>query len=89
MKYDCAIIQNNFDLPINRSLGNLDCYDIHGKIYFLNQLNQVFSKSANVIKNLYISDINYLSSYIGLNNWFDKSLWHQAKYALVWMLSLN
>lgn len=81
-KFDCAIIQNNFDYPINRSLGNLDCYDIHGKTYFINQLNQEFYKSANEIKSLYINDINYLSSYVGLENWFDKSLWHQAKYAL-------
>ncbi len=81
-KFDCAIIQNNFDYTIDRSLGNLDCYDIHGKTYFINQLNSEFSKQAREIKNLYINDINYLSSYIGLKNWFDKSLWHQAKYAL-------
>lgn len=80
-KYDCSIIQNNFDYTIDRSLGNLDCYDIHGKTYFINQLNSEFSKEAREIKNLYINDINYLSSYIGLQNWFDKSLWHQAKYA--------
>jgi FkbH-like protein len=81
-KYNCAIIQNNFDHVKERSLGNLDCYDIHGKTYFLNQLNNKFSKEAREIKNLYISDINYLSAYIGLENWFDKSLWFQAKYAV-------
>ena len=81
-KYNCTIIQNNFDLPIDRSLGNLDNYDIHGKTHFINQLNLEFAKSAREIKNLYINDINYLSSYIGLNNWFDKSLWYQAKYAM-------
>ena len=81
-KFDCAIIQNNFDYTIDRSLSNLDCYDIHGKTYFINQLNSEFSKQAREIKNLYINDINYLSSYIGLKNWFDKSLWYQAKYAL-------
>jgi len=81
-KYDCAIIQNNFDYTIDRSLGNLDCYDIHGKTYFINQLNNEFSKISRGVKNLYINDINYLSSYIGLKNWFDRSLWHQAKYAL-------
>lgn len=81
-KYNCAIIQNNFDYPINRSLGNLDSSDIHGKTYFLNQLNQMFAKSAQEINNLYINDINYLSSYVGLKQWFDKSLWYQAKYAL-------
>jgi len=81
-KFNCAIIQNNFDFPIDRSLGNLDFYDIHGKTYFINQLNRLFAKSAREIKNLYINDINYLSSYIGLKNWFDKSLWYQAKYAV-------
>ena len=81
-KYNCPIIQNNFDYTINRSLGNLDFYDIHGKTYFINQLNDRFSEEARLIKHLYINDINYLSSYIGLQNWFDKSLWHQAKYAL-------
>ena len=80
--HNCDIIQNNFDLPFERELGNLDCYDIHGKTYFINQLNQQISLSARHIKNLYINDINYLSSYIGLQSWFDKSLWYQAKYAL-------
>ncbi len=81
-RFDCAIIQNNFDYTENRSLGNLDCYDIHGKTYFINKLNEEFSLRAREMKNLYINDINYLSSYIGLRYWFDKSLWHQAKYAL-------
>jgi FkbH-like protein len=81
-KFDCAIIQNNFDYTLDRSLGNLDCYDIHGKTYFINKLNDEFSLNAREMKNLYINDINYLSSYIGLRYWFDKSLWHQAKYAL-------
>ncbi|MDC1253004.1 HAD-IIIC family phosphatase, partial [Amylibacter sp.] len=81
-QYNCAIIQNNFDHLTERSLGNLDCYDIHGKTYFLNQLNNKFSEEAREIKNLYINDINYLSAYIGLKNWFDKSLWYQAKYAV-------
>ena len=81
-KFDCAVIQNNFDYTENRILGNLDCYDIHGKTYFIHKLNYWFSLNARKIKNLYINDINYLSSYIGLRYWFDKSLWHQAKYAL-------
>jgi len=81
-KYNCPIIQNNFDYITNRGLGNLDCYDIHGKTYFINQLNNKFSQEAREISQLYINDINYLSSYIGLKEWFDKSLWYSAKYAL-------
>ena len=81
-KFDCAIIQNNFDYIADRSLGNLDCYDIHGKTYFINKLNDEFSLNARNRKNLYINDINYLSSYIGLRYWFDRTLWYRAKYAI-------
>jgi FkbH-like protein len=81
-KFDCAIIQNNFDYTENRNLGNLDCYDIHGKTYFINKLNDEFSLNARGIKKLYINDINYLSSYVGIRYWFDQSLWHQSKYAI-------
>ena len=81
-KYNCPIIQNNFDYIANRVLGNLDCYDIRGKTYFINQLNNKFSQEAREISQLYINDINYLSSYIGLKEWHDKSLWYSAKYAL-------
>lgn len=81
-KYNCAIIQNNFDFPINRSLGNLDSYDIHGKTHFISNLNLQFGKSAREIKNLYINDINYLSAQIGLSTWFDRNLWYTAKYAI-------
>ncbi len=82
LKYDCAIIQNNFDYPIDRDLGNMDNYDIHGRIHYLNQLNLAFAENARDIKSLYINDINYLSSYIGLTRWFDRRLWYQAKYAV-------
>lgn len=81
-KYNCPIIQNNFDFPIHRSLGNLDSYDIHGKTYFLNRLNLEFAKEAQANASLYINDINYLSSSIGLQVWFDKNVWFTAKYAV-------
>ncbi len=81
-KYNCAIIQNNFDLPPQRTLGNLDSYDPHGKIHFINRLNQAFSKEAYERKNLYLNDINYLSASIGLDTWFNKSYWYGFKYAV-------
>jgi FkbH-like protein len=81
-KLNCLIIQNNFDLPIDRSMGNLDSVVTHGKTYFIGQLNDQFAASARHNKNLLINDINYLSAYIGLNKWFDRSLWYTSKYAL-------
>jgi FkbH-like protein len=81
-RYNCAIIQNNFEYPLDRPLGNLDSSLENGKSYFINYLNREFNIVSSNIKNLYINDINYLSSYLGLQNWFDRSLWYQAKYAL-------
>jgi FkbH-like protein len=81
-KLDCPIIQNNFDYSADRSLGNLDSSDIHGRTYFINKLNNSFSEYARENKNLHINDINFLSAYIGLKEWFDRSLWYQAKYAM-------
>lgn len=81
-KYNCPIIQNNFDLPLNRSLGSLDNYDPHGQSYLLNRINIDFAKEAQKNKSLHINDINYLSAMTGLQNWHDKNLWFTAKYAI-------
>lgn len=81
-KYNCIIIQNNFELPAHRSLGNLDAYDIHGKTHFISLLNNEFAKAARSISHLLINDIHYLSASFGLQHWTDKNLWYTAKYAL-------
>ena len=81
-KFDCPIIQNNFDFPHARNLGNFDNYNKSGKTYIVNKLNLLFSDAALKNNNLFINDINYLSSHIGIQNWFDLSLWLNARYAL-------
>lgn len=81
-RYDCAIVQNNFELPLRRSLGNLDSQHQNGKAHFINQLNLAFARNAQECPTLYIQDIHYLSSWIGLQNWYDHKLWCMAKYAL-------
>lgn len=88
-QYNCAIIQNNFDLPADRSLGNLDFSEVQGKTHFINRLNLAFAKESRTVANLYINDINYLSANIGIQNWFDKNLWFLAKYALSYMAIPN
>lgn len=80
--YQCAIIQNNFELPPNRILGNLEFSDFHGKINFLMLMNLELAKYAQETKGFYINDINYLSSRFGLDKWHDQSLWCSSKYAL-------
>ncbi len=81
-KYECPIIQNNFEYPIYRLLGNKDASDIHGKVYFINRLNMRFSEYAQTCDNFYICDINYISSDYGLKAWSDPFYWHMYKYAV-------
>ena len=80
--YACPIIQNNFEMPFYRLLGNRDAVDIHGRIHFLNRLNEKFYEYADTHENFYINDINYLSSCYGLDKWADPFFWHMYKYAL-------
>lgn len=80
--YACPIIQNNFEMPFYRLLGNRDAVDIHGRIHFLNRLNEKFYEYADMHENFYINDIQYLSSCYGLDKWADPFFWHMYKYAL-------
>lgn len=81
-RYNCPIIQNNFEKPYYRLLGNRDTYDIHGKVNFLNRLNQRFAEYAQSHENFYLCDIDYISSDYGLKEWSDPFYFHMYKYAL-------
>ncbi|MGN0431366.1 MAG: HAD-IIIC family phosphatase [Lachnospiraceae bacterium] len=80
--YKCPIIQNNFEYPYYRLLGNKEACDIHGRISFLNRLNEKFYEYARENANFYINDIAYLSACYGLDKWGDPFYWHMYKYAL-------
>ena len=41
-KFNCTIIQNNFEYPYYRLFGNKDASDIHGRTNFITRLNQKF-----------------------------------------------
>jgi FkbH-like protein len=81
-RHNCPIIQNNFDLPQIRPLGNLCCSDYRGLTYFINKLNDHISKNVSENSSLFVHDINYLSAYVGLEKWFDQTLWYTSKYAI-------
>ncbi|NLP26771.1 MAG: HAD-IIIC family phosphatase [Clostridiales bacterium] len=81
-KYNCPIIQNNFEMPSYRLLGNKDVSDFHGKLWFVNSLNMKFYEYAQSNRNFYINDINYLSASYGLDKWSDSKHWYLYKYAL-------
>ncbi len=80
--YACPIIQNNFEMPLTRLLGNREAGSIHGRIDFLTRLNVMFYDYARSHKQFYIHDINYLSACYGLDKWLEPSYWHLYKYAL-------
>ena len=81
-KYNCPIIQNNFELPLYRLLGNKDASDIHGKVNYIGRLNNSFYEYAQNNDNFYICDINYISADYGLSRWHNEFYYHMYKYAM-------
>ncbi len=81
-KYHCPLIQNNFELPYYRMMGNKEASDVHGRINFLSRLNLRFYEYAQVQEHFYINDINWLSASYGLESWSDPFYWYMYKYCL-------
>ncbi len=80
--YQCPIIQNNFEYPFYRVMGNKEASDIHGRNYYVNRLNLLFSEYAQKNENFYIHDLHYISAAYGVEKWADPFYWHMYKYAL-------
>lgn len=81
-KYNCPIIQNNFEYPFYRLLGNQDCSLNYGRVNFITKLNLKFAEYATSNEKFFINDINYQSALYGLEKWSDQFYWHMYKYAL-------
>ncbi|HQQ74012.1 MAG TPA: HAD-IIIC family phosphatase [Pseudomonadales bacterium] len=79
---NCPVLQNNFDEPWHRPLGNLDGIDYRGKSRFIARLNEAFADAAQRRHDLYIHDIHYLSARIGIDHWFNPRQWHLYKHAM-------
>ncbi|MBO4901882.1 MAG: HAD-IIIC family phosphatase [Lachnospiraceae bacterium] len=80
--YHCPVIQNNFEFPPYRILGNYEATDPRGTIRYINRLNEQFAQYAAAHKDFYLQDIQYLSACYGLDKWADPHYWHMYKYAL-------
>lgn len=81
-KFGCVIIQNNFELPSERLLGNREAGCAYGRIDFITRLNIKLYDYAQTHANFYIHDINYLSAAYGLERWHELRHWHLYKYAM-------
>ena len=73
-KYNPVIIQNNFEYPNYRLLGNNDIVNVHGLSNFINKLNNKFYEYAEN-NNIHILDINYIASDFGLSKWHNNKLY--------------
>lgn len=81
-KFSCPIIQNNFEMPHYRLLGNLDGADIHGATYFVRKMNDFVAEHALEKQSFYLNDIDYVSSCYGIDKWSDLTFWYMFKYAM-------
>lgn len=81
-KYHCPIIQNNFEYPFFRLMGNKDASDFHGRVNFVTRLNCMFYEYAQKHEDFYICDVNYISASYGLDKWSLPFYWHMYKYAV-------
>jgi FkbH-like protein len=80
--FPCAVIQTNFDLPLHRSLGNLDGSVTQGMSLYIQRLNLSWARFAQQNQRFFIHDLHHLSSWVGLQHWHDLALWFQFKYAV-------
>lgn len=80
-QFGCTVIQNNFEPPAYRLLGNLDAWDMRGRSAFLSRLNQRFYQYANSHEDFLIQDIAWLAADYGLGRWSDPLYWHMYKYS--------
>lgn len=77
-----VVVQNNFEPPYFRTLGNLDAVLPQGHTHFINQLNLRIADAIRTRKGVYLNDLNSLVSRVGLSNWYSDELWRSYKYAL-------
>lgn len=80
--YGCPVIQNNFEPPLYRLLGNRDASDHRGRWNYIQRLNQMFYEYADTHQDFYIHDICYEAADYGLKRWSDPFYWNMYKYAM-------
>jgi FkbH-like protein len=77
----CTVIQNNFELPMEAVLGNMDSTALGGRSRFIMELNREFATAAGKLSRLVIQDLHSIAARIGLDSWFDRKRWFSYKIA--------
>ena len=81
-RFNCTIIQDNFDRPAWRLLGNSDISDYRGRTNFISRLNQKLYQYAEEHKAFFVNDVDFLAASYGLEAWSNPLFWHMYKYSL-------
>ncbi len=76
----CPVVQNNFEEPPCRPLGNSDAVNPAGGVRFINAVNSMFHEYAQNNPRVYINDLHYQASWFGLARWYDNAQWYMYKY---------
>lgn len=79
-RFNCPVIQNNFDLPCARPLGNRDGWDYRGRTRYVRRLNERFAAYADSRTDFYLNDLCWLSASFGLRQWSNPVYWNLYKY---------
>ncbi len=79
-KFNCIVIQNNFERPCYRLLGNRDIWDYRGKSNFIFNLNSRLYEYAQSHSSFFVNDLDYIAQECGLLHWHDPVFWNMYKY---------
>lgn len=74
---NCKIIQSNFVIPMERVYGSLERKLYFSKHNFYKKINEELEK--NILGNVQIVDLDYISNIVGKKNWFDYSAFFISK----------
>jgi FkbH-like protein len=81
-RFGAMILQNNFDLPPLRPMGNLEASESSGRVHFLLRMNAEFAAYARQHPDFLINDILYLSAQAGLTAWNGGTYWYNFHMAV-------
>lgn len=80
-RFGCPVVQNNFELPDVRVLGNFDAVAAAGRVRFVRRMNALVADWAAQHANFYVHDLCWLSASEGLSRWCEPAAWYAYKYA--------
>ena len=75
----CVVVQNNFEAPGGRLLGNLDCYSPGGHTRYINAINESINQEARSRPSFLINDLNSVAAQVGLSVFHDPTRWFASK----------